>query len=640
MMGPLVRKILILIPIVLLFVVPMAPFSVKADPAVGRLLNLNAYDLLPYNYTANAPLFSWSDAATNNTFVVRSGWVAPLYKPNTLNGKPVVNFSSGARMIVTSTLGVSSSSARTFVVVARLNDMYTRSPLFVQGEDNSGTNYAGLDANSYNTAGGRFGIYNQGQTYDTVTFSDSQFHIHTLIFDDMSATNISVRYFIDGTQVGLDARYFASGSGLPNSNITSMGSFASALLSQPNFDIAQVQVWGRALDTVDRQLVEYNAGQYWGLVASPPDATPTPTPALPTATPTPALPTATPTPTSTPVPGIPTNTPVSGVACAVPYTYLVKSNLEPGDCTPWFDRDNLGYNYAKSSSWYVSPNNSLDGVNTLLYVSFVVTDTSVYAIRYYKSGCAHPYISTDVTNPAVYTDITYGSFCSDGSSIIAINVNFPLGTNYLIFDTGGGGAHVYFDDITIRLFSAYSSDPVSTPTPVAPGGTTVDPRPNIDALGTILQQIKTAINTGLTGLGTLITTGLTGLGTLITTGLTGLGTSINLKLDELKSALLAPLNATLLLFSDLIDGGLYFLGKIGAILQAIISPLLWLYRVGSGVIANITGILASAPVASSLGTLFAALATSVFFQFILTMVTGGLWILYLVYVFKSLQSLA
>jgi hypothetical protein len=107
------------------------------------------------------------------------------------------------------TVGVANDSARTFVVVAALSDRSARSPLLTQGaygSNGSEVNHYGLEANTFNTSGNRFGAFLVNDAYDSERATDTEYHVHTLrteTFPDAGDIQSSTTYYIDGSEAAI-----------------------------------------------------------------------------------------------------------------------------------------------------------------------------------------------------------------------------------------------------------------------------------------------------------------------------------------------------------------------------------------------------------------------------------------------------
>lgn len=213
---------------------------------------------------------TWEDSGSNNYDLTQSGSARPTYQTDEINNLPVVRFASASSQSIdrSDTLGLSASSARTYVIYAKLNNASSRNALFIQGQSGSASTYVGVEANTFSTAGNRFGFYGQS-TFDTGTSTDtSDYHIITAVISSTASgasITSNVSYYIDGTLQTLTLR---NGTGnFPDysaANATSIGRFPGAAVLS-NADIAEVIVYNSALSTSDREdIEEYLTTKYTG----------------------------------------------------------------------------------------------------------------------------------------------------------------------------------------------------------------------------------------------------------------------------------------------------------------------------------------------------------------------------------------
>lgn len=162
-------------------------------------------------------------------------------------------------------LGIAANAARYFWVIAKLKSASTRTPLMMQAESGSGGNYVGLDANSFATAGTKFGVYAISNTYDTAAAADTGWHLHVLSFTPTSGAAVtgSFTYYLDGTATALTQKNAGSGAwpSMATFNATWLGRYpgiavfggcyiadagaGAGLISAP--DLASLRAYSQAL---------------------------------------------------------------------------------------------------------------------------------------------------------------------------------------------------------------------------------------------------------------------------------------------------------------------------------------------------------------------------------------------------------
>jgi hypothetical protein len=224
--------------------------------------------------TEEGTVETWSDAAGNGfDFVQSDPAKQPTLVEDAANGQPAVRFDGeDDHFVREGTLGIPNDGARTVIVVSRLSDLTARSPYLMQGKfDATGTdsNAYGLEANTYNTVGERFGLYLISVAKDSERSTDGQFNVHTLRtadFSSLSAIEETTDYFINGQSVG----YSDTEGGVRNETFqgdsTAIGEFPGSSPGNPmHGDIAAIFVFGRALPDEERSTIEASLIDEYGI---------------------------------------------------------------------------------------------------------------------------------------------------------------------------------------------------------------------------------------------------------------------------------------------------------------------------------------------------------------------------------------
>jgi len=224
--------------------------------------------------TEEGTVETWSDAAGNGfDFVQSDPAKQPTLVEDAANGQPAVRFDGeDDHFVREGTLGIPNDGARTVIVVSRLSDLGARSPYLMQGKfDATGTdsNAYGLEANTYNTVGERFGLYLISVAKDSERSTDGQFNVHTLRtadFSSLSAMEETTDYFINGQSVG----YSDTEGGVRNETFqgdsTAIGAFpGSSPGNLMHGDIAAIFVFGRALPDEERSTIEASLINEYGI---------------------------------------------------------------------------------------------------------------------------------------------------------------------------------------------------------------------------------------------------------------------------------------------------------------------------------------------------------------------------------------
>jgi hypothetical protein len=217
---------------------------------------------------------SWIDQSEQDyEFTARGGESLPGLAENAAGGKPAITFDGdGQYFLREDTLGIADGRARTVVVVSRLTDTEARSPFFMQGRldaSGGGSNAYGLEANTFNTDGERFGVYLVSVANDAERATDTNYHVHTLrtrsfpVLEDIRETTT---YYVDSTETA----FSHTGGGAFNSPFQGT---ASAIGAFPERDagttlsgeIAAIRVYNRALSTDERTTVETTMADRYGI---------------------------------------------------------------------------------------------------------------------------------------------------------------------------------------------------------------------------------------------------------------------------------------------------------------------------------------------------------------------------------------
>ncbi|CAN5447324.1 hypothetical protein BH10BAC4_BH10BAC4_09300 [soil metagenome] len=257
---------------ILFFLISTSAFAQL--PPSGLKLWLKADDLV---LADNAPVTSWNDASGlgNNFSII--GSPPPVFKagcPSVLNGKPYITWNGTTPTSAfqrSDVLGMAPNTPRTFIAVYRLYNPSMRSFVIEQGDFTTPGTYYGPDANTWLTAGNKFGTYATNSSYDANLSTDNQFHLQYLTANTMTIganINSDTEYRIDNNFQTLTQR---SGSG-------TYQSFASANEMRIGgwVEISEVIVYNRALTAIERgDIVTYLQNKYGSFPIAPPPSPPT-----------------------------------------------------------------------------------------------------------------------------------------------------------------------------------------------------------------------------------------------------------------------------------------------------------------------------------------------------------------------------
>ena len=210
----------------------------------------------------------WTDSsALGNSAAQASATNQPieLFKAiNLSNGvaKPLLRFDGAAAFLTAPAATMATDSGKTVVVLSRLNSLTARqSVALVTASGDTGASTAGIEANTLGTAGGRFGVYLGGSSYDTGSATDQLWHVHTLrVSNTASGQSIATTttYRIDGAVQTL-TRQTGTGlwQGMAASNQIAIGALPTSVAATAlSGDVAIVLPYARALSDAECSQVE------------------------------------------------------------------------------------------------------------------------------------------------------------------------------------------------------------------------------------------------------------------------------------------------------------------------------------------------------------------------------------------------
>ena len=224
-------------------------------PAGGFALWLRG-DHGVYKTAANA-VCGWADQSGHGTILTPYG-ARPSWSPTGLAGLPAVRSTpAGEGLSVAGVLGIAATSPRTIIAVTQLMSATNRFQAVWQGPSNSPGTYLGLDANTYNTAGGREGVYMMNNAYDSAlatTTASPRVHVYTISTMTVATPVLSgVDYRVDGVTQTLTRTSGGLGNGnfedFSSANFTSVAGGAEGI-------VAEVLIYDRALSVAERGAVE------------------------------------------------------------------------------------------------------------------------------------------------------------------------------------------------------------------------------------------------------------------------------------------------------------------------------------------------------------------------------------------------
>lgn len=211
--------------------------------------------------TADGAVRTWRDQSGNGYHLTQSDSERrPTFQTETVRGIPGVRFDgSDDRFLLENTLGIPDDSARTFVVVSRLADPAARSPFLIQGAfDSTGADasHYGLDANTANATGERWGFVLNGVAFETFQTTNDHYNVHLLqtgTFPDFSAMEQSTKYYVFTHEASYRQTPGDGENHAFEGDATAIGSYpVSDPSSVVDGDIAEIRVYDRLLDDDER----------------------------------------------------------------------------------------------------------------------------------------------------------------------------------------------------------------------------------------------------------------------------------------------------------------------------------------------------------------------------------------------------
>ena len=241
------------------------PTGVVADPgdaglpATGMALWLRA-DLGVATRDGGA-ICRWDDVSGNARAFLPATTTPPALDPVGIKGKPAVSFAStGTYLQRGDLLGLGPTSGRTVAVYARSQDTTRRFQHFFQGQPGTPGNYFGTDANTFQTVGGREGVYVTGNAFDSnvATSTNPRSHIFSISSFAVGGPLPGVlTYAVDGTVTTLTATPGGAGAGVEDfSAATTTWIGVGPTAGFAGAELGEILVYDHALTATERAAVQ------------------------------------------------------------------------------------------------------------------------------------------------------------------------------------------------------------------------------------------------------------------------------------------------------------------------------------------------------------------------------------------------
>ncbi len=197
----------------------------------------------------------------------------PTWQSAGVGGQAAIHFNVVGSDLYTDLLGISATSARTFIAVSQLASATGRFHPILQGQGNSPGTYVGIDANTWQTVGSREGAYVTNNSYDSATATITTApRVHVLTISTLvpgTAVMTAVDYRIDGATQTLTLKQgdgtIADFSAADFTTIGAVSGTPSAGVTTGDAFVAEALIYNRALTLVERAAVETSLKARYGI---------------------------------------------------------------------------------------------------------------------------------------------------------------------------------------------------------------------------------------------------------------------------------------------------------------------------------------------------------------------------------------
>jgi hypothetical protein len=216
--------------------------------------------------TAANAVCAWVDQSGHGTIFTPYGG-RPSWSATGIAGLPALRpTTTGEGLSTSGALGIAPTSARTIIAVVQLLSATQRFNAVYQGQANTPGTYLGLDANTYNTAGSREGVYMMNNAYDSAlatTTAAPRVHVYTIQTMTVGMPVLpSINYRVDGAPQTLTRT--AGGLGNGNFENFSTADYTSVVSGRDGY-VAEVLFYDRALSGTEAAAVELALKARYGL---------------------------------------------------------------------------------------------------------------------------------------------------------------------------------------------------------------------------------------------------------------------------------------------------------------------------------------------------------------------------------------
>lgn len=209
---------------------------------------------------------AWVDQSSNDQVFYANGQNRALWTEAGLGTQPAIDFDAAGRYLSTSgVLGIPATAGRTFIAVVQLVNTTGRFTALMQGQGSTPGTYVNLDANTFQTAGSREGVYVTNNSYDTTLATSTSPRVHVFTVSSMVPTT-PVLSTIDYRVNGVAQTLSRNAGGLGNGNVEDFSAANFTLVgSGTRAFVAEAIVYGRALTPTERANVETALAARYGI---------------------------------------------------------------------------------------------------------------------------------------------------------------------------------------------------------------------------------------------------------------------------------------------------------------------------------------------------------------------------------------
>ncbi len=213
----------------------------------------------------------WEDVSGNARHFVPATTTYPRLNPTRIAGKPAVVFSTNGYLTRPDVLGLGATQNRTIAARSQIAEASARFSTFFQGNSANNWEYIELDQNTFNSVGGREGVYLTANAYDATATTDGGAHTHVYAIADMTvgaSLPAPLTYAVDGVVQTLTRTPGGNGPSGPGNNLvwpftganyTAVGYTAAPGVS--NAAVGEILLFDHALSAIERAAVEAHLGR-------------------------------------------------------------------------------------------------------------------------------------------------------------------------------------------------------------------------------------------------------------------------------------------------------------------------------------------------------------------------------------------